>query len=68
MMRKQGVVVVAFSIGNDGSVSGAHIVKSSGSEDLDNSAVDAVNAAKSVGPKPAGMSSALSVPISFKIQ
>ncbi|MDG2959344.1 energy transducer TonB [Bisgaard Taxon 10/6] len=68
MMRKQGVVVVAFSIGNDGSVSGAHIVKSSGSEDLDNSAVDAVNAAKSVGPKPAGMSSAISVPISFKIQ
>ncbi|ABR75356.1 energy transducer TonB [Actinobacillus succinogenes] len=68
MMRKQGVVVVAFSIGNNGVISGAHIVKSSGTEDLDNSALAAVNAAKSVGPKPAGMSNAISVPISFKIQ
>lgn len=68
MMRKQGVVIVAFSIGNDGSISGAHIVKSSGTEDLDNSALAAVNAAKPVGPKPSGMSNAISVPISFKIQ
>ena len=67
MMRKQGIVTVSFSIGADGSISGASIVKSSGAEDLDNAALSAVNSARSIGPRPAGISSSISVPISFKI-
>ena len=67
MMRKQGIVTVSFAIGADGSISGASIVKSSGAEDLDNAALSAVNSARSIGPRPAGISSSISVPISFKI-
>lgn len=68
MMRKQGIVIVAFNIAADGSLSAARVVKSSGTEDLDNSALDAVKSARSVGPKPAGMGNAISVPVSFTIQ
>ena len=67
MMRKQGIVTVSFSIGADGTISGASIAKSSGSEDLDNAALSAVNSARSIGPRPAGMGASISVPISFKI-
>ena len=67
MMRKQGIVTVSFSIGADGSISGASIAKSSGAEDLDNAALSAVNSARSIGPRPAGMGASISVPISFKI-
>lgn len=67
MMRKQGIVTVSFSIGADGSISGASIAKSSGAEDLDNAALSAVNSARSIGPRPAGMEASISVPISFKI-
>ncbi|SEQ46982.1 TonB family protein [Basfia succiniciproducens] len=68
MMRKQGTVIVAFNIGNDGSLSNARVVKSSGTEDLDNSALEAVKNAKSIGQKPAGMANAISVPIAFTIR
>lgn len=67
MMRKQGIVTVSFSIGADGSISGASIAKSSGAEDLDNAALSAVNSARSIGPRPAGMGPSITVPISFKI-
>ena len=68
MMRLQGTVIVAFNIGADGSLSNARVATSSGREELDNSALDAVNAAQSVGDRPAGMGSAVSVPISFMIK
>ncbi|PVX41453.1 outer membrane transport energization protein TonB [Pasteurella langaaensis DSM 22999] len=68
MMRKQGTVVVVFNITADGSLTGARVAQSSGTEDLDNSALDAVRSARSVGPKPAGMASEISVPVSFRIQ
>ena len=67
MMRKQGVVTVSFTIGADGSITGVAIAKSSGIEDLDNAALSAVNSARSIGPRPAGMGASISVPISFKI-
>ena len=65
---KQGIVTVAFNIAADGSLSGATVVKSSGSDDLDNAALSAVNAARSIGAKPAGIANSISVPISFTIQ
>lgn len=68
MMRKQGIVHVAFNVGNDGALSGENVVKSSGDESLDNAALKAVQNAKSVGPKPAGFASKISVPIRFSLQ
>lgn len=68
MMRKQGVVVVAFTLSPNGSISNARITKSSGTEDLDNSALYAVQNARSIGAPPAGMNLNVSVPIQFKIQ
>lgn len=68
MMRRQGVVTVSFNIGANGNISDARITKSSGNDDLDNSALTAVKNARSIGPRPEGMSASISVPISFKIQ
>lgn len=68
MMRKQGVVTIAFNVGGDGSLNGERIAQSSGDESLDNAALEAVKSANAVGPKPAGFPSGLSVPISFTLQ
>ena len=68
MMRKQGVVSVSFNVGADGSLSGERVTNSSGDESLDNAALEAVRSARPVGPKPAGFTSSVSVPISFTIQ
>ncbi|MCW9699324.1 MULTISPECIES: energy transducer TonB [unclassified Avibacterium] len=68
MMRKQGIVTVSFIIANDGSLNNVQLAKSSGNNDLDNAALDAVKRARSVGPKPAGVSSSLTVPLRFSIQ
>ncbi|TDQ59600.1 outer membrane transport energization protein TonB [Mesocricetibacter intestinalis] len=68
MMRKQGTVTIGFNLADDGSISGARILRSSGSEDLDNAALSAVQSAKSVGPRPAGIPSSLNVPIRFSLQ
>ena len=68
MMRKQGVVSVSFSVSSDGSLSGERVTNSSGDESLDNAALEAVRSARPVGPKPAGFTSSVSVPISFTIQ
>ena len=68
MMRKQGIVSVSFSVGTDGSLSGERVTNSSGDESLDNAALEAVRSARPVGPKPAGFTSSVSVPISFTIQ
>ena len=68
MMRKQGVVSVSFSVGADGSLSGERVTNSSGDESLDNAALEAVRSERPVGPKPAGFTSSVSVPISFTIQ
>lgn len=68
IMRKQGKVSVSFNVGADGSLSGARITKSSGDESLDKAALDAINVSRSVGARPAGFPSSLSVQISFTLQ
>lgn len=68
MMRKQGVVHISFNVGNDGSLSGENVVKSSGDESLDNAALKAVRSARPIGPKPSGFASNVSVPIRFSLQ
>ncbi|TCP92150.1 outer membrane transport energization protein TonB [Cricetibacter osteomyelitidis] len=68
MMRKQGIVTVSFTINNDGSLSNARVTKSSGHDDLDKSALDAVLNANSIGPRPAAVPAGLSVPIRFTLQ
>ncbi len=68
MMRKQGIVTVQFNIGADGSLTNVGVTKTSGADDLDKAAMAAVQSARSIGPRPAGMGASLSVPISFKLQ
>lgn len=68
MMRRQGIVQISFTLGNDGALNSPRIVSSSGNEDLDNAALQAVEQARSIGAPPAGMGRSLTVPISFKIQ
>ncbi len=68
MMRKQGTVTVSFNIGADGAISGARVSKSSGNDDLDNAAIQAVQSARPIGPRPVGMGSSISVPINFTIR
>ncbi|OOF56616.1 energy transducer TonB family protein [Rodentibacter myodis] len=68
MMRKQGIVHISFNVANDGALSGEQVVKSSGDESLDNAALKAVRNAQSVGPRPAGFASLVSVPIRFSLQ
>ncbi|HDR1712325.1 TPA: energy transducer TonB, partial [Pasteurella multocida] len=67
MMRKQGVVTITFHLNNAGVISNARISKSSGSEELDNAALVAVNNARPIGPLPVGMPNEVSVPVSFRI-
>ena len=52
----------------NGSLSGAKVTKSSGDESLDKAALDAINVSRSVGTRPAGFPSSLSVQISFTLQ
>lgn len=68
MMRKQGIVLVSFTVNADGSLSNARISKSSGDESLDNATLNAVESARAVGVRPAGFSPNQSVPVSFTIQ
>lgn len=68
MMRKQGIVQVSFTLGNDGALNNPKVVNSSGNEDLDNAALQAVQQARSIGSPPAGLGRNITVPVSFKIQ
>lgn len=68
MMRKQGVAVVSFNIANDGILSNVQLITSSGNNDLDNAALEAVKKTHSIGPKPFGMASLITVPIRFNIK
>lgn len=68
LMRRQGVATIAFTVNSDGVLSNIHVSKSSGVEDLDNAAMAAVKSARPVGPRPAGMGSAHSVPVRFSLR
>lgn len=67
LMRKQGTAVVEMTIMPNGELQNIHIKSSSGSSDLDQAAIRAVERAKSVGERPQGVDAVISVPITFSI-
>ncbi|MFC0308581.1 TonB family protein [Gallibacterium trehalosifermentans] len=68
MLRRQGTVVVEFILMNDGTIQNVRLHRSSGYDELDQSALAAVSRAKSVGARPAGLSAEQKVPIRFTLQ
>lgn len=68
MLRQQGVVVVGFELMNDGRINNVHLVTSSGFNDLDQAALKAVSQANSVGDRPIGLGSNISIPIKFSLR
>ncbi|OBW95530.1 TonB family protein [Gallibacterium salpingitidis] len=68
MLRRQGTVVVEFSLMNDGSIQNVRLHRSSGYDELDQLALDAVSQSRSVGARPAGLSSEQKIPIKFMLR
>ena len=69
--REQGVVTLAFTLSRNGGVLSRHIVRSSGSSELDQEALAMVQRATPFPPFPAGMTQAsvqLSVPVRFSLR
>jgi protein TonB len=62
----QGVVEVSFTLNEDGGVSDVSIVKTSGSEALDNAAMEAIHAAAPFRPPPAAVR--MVIPVAFRLQ
>jgi len=68
--KESGTVVVTFTIGRDGSVSGATIQRSAGAATLDEAALDLLRAADPVPALPetfAGHSATVSLPITYSL-
>ncbi|MFU2142704.1 TonB family protein [Gallibacterium anatis] len=68
MLHRQGTVVVQFTLMNDGSIQNVRLHRSSGYEELDQSAMDAVAKANSVGARPAGLAAEQKIPIKFMLR
>ncbi|OBW96523.1 energy transducer TonB [Gallibacterium anatis] len=68
MLHRQGTVVVQFTLMNDGSIQNVRLHRSSGYEELDQSAMDAVAKANSVGARPAGLTAEQKIPIKFMLR
>lgn len=68
MLHRQGTVVVQFTLMNDGSIQNVRLHRSSGYEELDQSAMDAVAKANSVGIRPAGLATEQKIPIKFMLR
>ncbi|MFC0322085.1 energy transducer TonB [Gallibacterium melopsittaci] len=68
MLRRQGTVVVEFSLMNDGSIQNVRLHRSSGYDELDQLALNAVSQAKSVGQRPIGLSAEQKIPIKFMLR
>ena len=68
MLHRQGTVVVQFTLMNDGSIQNVRLHRSSGYEELDQSAMDAVAKANSVGARPAGLATEQKIPIKFMLR
>jgi periplasmic protein TonB len=64
--NEQGVVTIVFTIGKDGKIVSANIIKSSGSRILDGAALDAVKKASPFTPPPHG-SVSVQLPIKFEL-
>lgn len=60
------VATVEVRIGADGTLSGAHIKRSSGSDEFDRAALEAVARVRSIGPRPDGKSEILNIPFRMR--
>lgn len=67
MMRKTGVVKLAFSVSSSGQVTNVRLLSSSGSEGLDAAAIKVAQSLKHT-PPPANLPATISVPIRYAIQ
>lgn len=68
MLHRQGTVIVQFTLMDDGTIQNVRLHRSSGYEDLDKSAMDAVAKANSVGARPAGLATEQKIPIKFMLR
>jgi len=68
MLHRQGTVIVQFTLMDDGTIQNVRLHRSSGYEDLDKSAMDAVAKANSVGIRPAGLATEQKIPIKFMLR
>ncbi len=68
MMRKQGTVMVMFTLSVAGEISNVQVAKSSGVKDLDDEAVRAVKKAYPIGVRPQGIGSQITQPIAFRFR
>ncbi|WP_340609289.1 energy transducer TonB [Xenorhabdus bharatensis] len=66
-MKQEGTVTVNFILQDDGSITAARIVQSSGYSAMDNEALKALGLAKSVGPRPATLAADITLRISFEL-
>ncbi|OTA19240.1 TonB-like protein [Xenorhabdus beddingii] len=67
-MKQQGTVIINFALLNDGTLTAARVLSSSGNNLLDNAALDAVNRASSVGAIPAGMAPEVTLTLDFALR
>ncbi|WP_446470145.1 energy transducer TonB [Xenorhabdus stockiae] len=66
-MKQEGTVTVNFILQDDGSITAAKIVQSSGHSAMDNEALKALSLAKSIGPKPTTLAADITLQISFEL-
>ncbi|SFN68782.1 energy transducer TonB [Xenorhabdus japonica] len=66
-MKQEGSVIVNFTLLDDGTLTATKVINSSGNSTLDNAALDAINRAISVGPKPADMASVVTLELDFML-
>ncbi|WP_340617263.1 energy transducer TonB family protein [Xenorhabdus entomophaga] len=67
-MKQEGTVTINFSLLDDGTLSAASVGRSSGNSTLDNAALNAVNRASSIGPRPAGMEPDVTLTLDFTLR
>ncbi len=67
-MKQQGIVQVRFSLLDSGDLTNHQLVQSSGADELDRAALTAIQQARSVGLKPAGLPGELTLAIEFNLK
>ncbi|PHM66153.1 hypothetical protein Xsto_01378 [Xenorhabdus stockiae] len=66
-MKQEGTVIVNFILQDDGSITAAKIIQSSGHSAMDNEALKALSLAQSIGPKPTTLAADITLQISFEL-
>lgn len=66
-MQDEGLVVVRFSLTNEGYISSVVLEQTSGVASLDNAALAAVKQVKPIGPKPNNLSDPLTISLKFQL-